>query len=244
MGQDKEEAGLSSMATVSCINQRGSAFIRRALCRGFKLLSTAGVWPLQGPFWGSETADGESETFETCWRCWTRLRPPRSQERSFKSVKQTTALEGYGCDYYWISPTNPAVQRGLTGVCFQGSLSFALLFGLFLGANHVALQRSKAQFGVAPHLCTNFRVSRMPNRSTALPWQRLTAKSTVFHLIGPQIISHRYTQPIIAIFFQQGTFRRGLILCFWPVKHFTLFIQCRGNAVASVQHYMSQEQRV
>lgn len=43
MGQDKEEAALSSMATVSCINQRGSAFIRRALCRGFKLLSTAGV---------------------------------------------------------------------------------------------------------------------------------------------------------------------------------------------------------
>lgn len=205
------------MATVSCINQRGSAFIRRALCRGFKSLSTAGVCidfcrdPSGARLRRKMVKVKHSRHVEDVGRVF---RSPRSQERSFKSVKQTTALEGYGCDYYWMSPTHPAVQRGLTGVCFQGSLSFALLFGLFLGANHEALQRSKAQFGVAPHLCTNFRVSRMPNRSTASPWQRLTAKSTVFHLIGPQIISHRYTQPIIAIFFQHGTFRRGLILCF------------------------------
>lgn len=142
------------------------------------------------------------------------------KKETLQAVKQTTALEGYGCNYYWVSSvhrfhlTCPAVQRGLAGVCFQGSLSFALLFGLFRRANHKALQRSKAQFGVAPHLCTNFRVSRTPNRSTALPWQRLTAKSTVFHLIGPQIISHLYTQAIIAVFFQHGTFGRELNLCF------------------------------
>lgn len=47
-----------------------------------------------------------------------------------------------------------------------------------------AQPRSRAQFGVVPHLITNFRVSRTPNRRTALPWQRLTAKSTVYSLIG------------------------------------------------------------
>lgn len=45
-------------------------------------------------------------------------------------------------------------------------------------------EQKEAQSGVAPHLYTNFRVSRTPNRRTALPWQQLTAKSAVFNLIG------------------------------------------------------------
>lgn len=142
-------------------------------------------------------------------------------KKSFKPIKGTTVLKGCGSDYYCISSVHPfhlpcpAVQRCQTGVCFQGSLSFALLFGFFRRANQGRLcKRSQAQFGVAPHLCTNFRVSRTPNRSTALPWQRLTAKSTVYHLIAPQIISHHSTQPIIAVFFQHGTFRQALNLCF------------------------------
>lgn len=67
--------------------------------------------------------------------------------------------------------------------------------GLIWTANRGRLsRRSGAQSGVVPHLCTNFRVSRTPNRRTALPWQQLTAKSTVYFLIGaPQIISHLYT---------------------------------------------------
>lgn len=118
----------------------------------------------------------------------------------------------------------------------SGAYLLSCFLGILESKSEEALQRSKAQFGVAPHLCTNFRVSRTPNRSTALPWQRLTAKSTVYHLIGPQIISHCYTQPIIAVFFQHGTFRQALNLCFQPVRHLTLFTQHRGNAVTSVQH--------
>lgn len=65
----------------------------------------------------------------------------------------------------------------------------AYLFNRFFGVvvdskSGQAQQRRGAQFGVAPHLGTNFRVSRTPNRRTALPWQQLTAKSTVYNLIG------------------------------------------------------------
>lgn len=150
-------------------------------------------------------------------------------------------LKGYGSDYYCGSSVHPfhlpgpAVQRCQPGV-FPGELIFCAAFWVLSERKSgAALQRSKAQFGVAPHLCTNFRVSRMPNRTTALPWQWLTAKSTVYHLTGLQIISHRYTQPIIAVFLQHGTFRRALNLCFRPVRHLTLFTRHRGNAMTSVQ---------
>lgn len=64
-----------------------------------------------------------------------------------------------------------------------------------------AQQRSRAQFGVAPHLCTNFRVSRTPNRRTASPWQQLTAKSTVYNLIGaPNNQSSRHTADYSSLF--------------------------------------------
>lgn len=61
--------------------------------------------------------------------------------------------------------------------------------------------RSRARFGVAPHLCTNFRVSRTPDRRTALPWQQLTAKSTVYNLIGaPNNQSSRHTADYSCLF--------------------------------------------
>lgn len=48
--------------------------------------------------------------------------------------------------------------------------------------------RSRAQFGVAPHLDSNVRVSRVPNRRKALPWQQLTAKGTAHNLTGAPTI--------------------------------------------------------
>lgn len=66
--------------------------------------------------------------------------------------------------------------------------------------------RSRAQFGVAPHLGTNFRVCRTPNRRTALPWQQLTAKSTVYNLIGaPNNQSSWHTADYSSLF-QHGKF--------------------------------------
>lgn len=76
-----------------------------------------------------------------------------------------------------VSPAT--ASRGAPGLIF--STGFRLVLDSKSGN---AQQRSRAQFGVAPHLCTNFRVSRMPNRRTASPWQQLTAKSTVYYLIG------------------------------------------------------------
>lgn len=59
----------------------------------------------------------------------------------------------------------------------SGGLSFQQVFMSPLDSkSRQPPPRSGAQFGVAPHLGTNFRVSRTPNRRTALPWQRLTAK--------------------------------------------------------------------
>lgn len=94
-----------------------------------------------------------------------------------------------------------------------GEASGAYLFNRFWVAvdskSGQAQLRSRAQFGVVPHLGTNFRVSRTPNRRTTLPWQQLTAKSTVYSLIGAPA-----TQPIIAVLFDMENFSNSSIYVF------------------------------
>lgn len=81
-------------------------------------------------------------------------------------------------------------------------LIFSTGFGVAVDSKSGPSQRrSRAQFGVAPHLGTNFRDSRAPNGRKALPWQQLTAKSTINNLIGaPNNQSSQLTATPITVF--------------------------------------------
>lgn len=125
--------------------------------------------------------------------------------------KAWKVCEGYGSDYYSVSAIYHfqlpcfGVLGCLASDCFQGSvrsLYFQQVFWVVLDSiSGQTQQRSRAQFGLAPHLSTNFRVSRTPNRRTALPWQQLTAKSSVYHLIGaPNNQSPRHTADYGCVF--------------------------------------------
>lgn len=103
--------------------------------------------------------------------------------------------DGYGCDCWSISAVYHShlpfsEHQGVQAATASRGASAAYLFNRFSGCCGQRIraggvkERRRAQFGVAPHLSTNFRVSRTPNRRTALPWKLLTAKSTVHNLKG------------------------------------------------------------
>lgn len=123
---------------------------------------------------------------------------PRKALKPLKGLQQARVMvPTISADLVFITFTCLALEgRGVGSLSFQQvffSPSLSLLSWLLWTANQ-ALRRRRAQFGVAPHLCTNFRVSSTPNRRTASPRQRLTAKSTVYNLIGaPDNQSSRIT---------------------------------------------------
>lgn len=125
------------------------------------------------------------------------------------------------------SPQAAASRGSIRGLSFQQVLR------LLWTANQGRLSlRSRTQFGVAPHLGTNFRVSRTPNRKAALPWKQLTAKSTVYSLMAlPPFLPLSpppASQPITAVLLWQEKFRISPSFFFWgTVKQFILFAQRR-----------------